>query len=324
MAKPLSIWAVSDDKAGNIGPALGLAEAVARLRPATVDHRVVRWKGPVGRLPWFLNPWPLQALERGSEIAPPWPDLWIAAGRATLPLSLQVKRWSRGHTRVVQVQNPHAPRGALDLIVAPRHDGIDGRNILSITGSPHRITRAKLEAAETAFSTRIAPLPHPRAALLVGGKSKSHGLSDARARVLAEGIRKAVQDAGGSLMTTFSRRTPASARGILEAGLADLPGFVWNGSGPNPYFAMLSSADIILVTEDSANMATEAASAGKPVLLLPMDGGSAKFARLHEDLIARGAARRFSGRLDLFPGAPFDETARAAEAIVRQLEPGAP
>ena len=319
MAAPLSIWAVSDDKAGNAGPALGLAEAVARRTPAEVSVRTVSWRGHLGRLPWFLNPFPLSALAEGAALHPPWPDLWIAAGRATLPLSLRVKGWSGGRTRVVQVQNPRAPRGAFDLIIAPRHDGISGRNVVSITGSPHRVTPERLAAAARAFAALIAPLPHPRAALLVGGRSKSHDLSDARARALAEDLRRAIQDSDGSLMTTFSRRTPDSARRILEAALADLPGFIWDGTGENPYFAMLAEADVVLVTEDSANMATEAASSGRPVMLLPMDGGSAKFTRLHDDLIARGSARWFSGRLESFPGVAFDETGRAAEAIVSRL-----
>lgn len=321
MAAPLSIWAVSDDKAGNAGPALGLAEAVARLRPAEIHVRRVKWKGRMDRLPWFLNPFPLSALEDGSDIRPPWPDLWIAAGRATLPLSLRLKSWSGGRTRVVQVQNPRTPRGAFDLVVAPRHDGISGPNVLSITGSPHRVTAQRLAEAAAPFTGLIDPLPRPRAALLVGGKSKAHDLSDARARALGGDLRRAVAEAGGSLMTTFSRRTPSSARRILTEALSGLPGFIWDGEGENPYFAMLAAADVVLVTEDSANMATEAASSGRPVLLLPMDGGSAKFERLHQDLIARGAARRFEGRLEIFPGAPFDETARAAEAIAALLDP---
>lgn len=39
---------------------------------------------------------------------------------------------------------------------------------------------------------------------------------------------------------------------------------VWGyfGKGENPYYAFLEKSDIILVTEDSANMVTEAASVG--------------------------------------------------------------
>ena len=320
MANPLAIWAVSDEKAGNAGPALGLAEAVARLTPAQVSLRTVRWKGRIGRLPWFLNPFPLSALAEGAGVDPPWPDVWIAAGRATLPLSLRLRRWSGGRTLVVQIQNPRAPRAAFDLIVAPRHDGIAGPNVLSITGSPHRVTPERLAEAGARFAALTDPLPRPRAALLVGGRSKAHDLSEARARTLAADLRRAVLDSGGSLMTTFSRRTPDPARRHLTEALADLPGFIWDGQGENPYFAMLAAADVVLVTEDSANMAAEAAATGRPVLILPMDGGSAKFGRLKADLIARGAARPFEGRLDLFDAVPLDETGRAARAVLDLLK----
>ena len=64
----------------------------------------------------------------------------------------------------------------------------------------------------------------------------------------------------------------------------------------------------------------EAASVGKPVLLLPMAGrGDPKFRRLHESLQVRGAARPFAGRLETWPCEPLGETERAAAEIVRRL-----
>ena len=69
--------------------ALGLAEAVARLTPATIDIKRVRWRPVFDWLPVAMKaPWMLASaspLPAGGEV---WPDLWIATGRATLPLSL--------------------------------------------------------------------------------------------------------------------------------------------------------------------------------------------------------------------------------------------
>src|SRR3546814_5644221 len=47
--------------------------------------------------------------------------------------------------------------------------------------------------------------------------------------------------------------------------------------GENPYFAYLGLADAILVTADSVNMVCEAASTGKPVYVIDLDGSSDKF-----------------------------------------------
>ncbi len=320
MPAPLSIWVVSDGRAGIENQALGLAEAVQRLTPAEIATRHIRWRAPFDRLPSALKTRAM--LDPASDaIAAPWPDLWIATGRAALPLSTRIKGWSGGRTFVVQTQDPRWANARYDMIVAPAHDGLSGDNVFEITGSPHRITPDRIARAAPAFADRIAPLPHPRVAVLVGGKSKTFDLTPAHAADLADRIAAAVRAAGGSLMLTFSRRTPEAARAAMTARLAEVPGWIWDGTGDNPLFAFLHFADHVLVTEDSANMAAEAASTGKPVHILPMIPlkPAGKFARLHDDLRSRGAARPFDGTLAAWTYEPLAETDRAAQAVLEAM-----
>jgi len=319
-SKPLRIWAVSDGRAGIANQAIGLAEAVAALRPAVIETKQVAWKGRLGRLPALLNPFPRRGLLPQSAIEPPWPDLWIAAGRATLPLSIRMRRWSRRATFVVQIQDPRLPLGLFDVVVPPRHDRLDGDNVVSITGSPHRVTAARLEAEYAPFAPLLDPLPRPRVAVLIGGKSKAFNLSPARAAAMAHEIQAPLEQEGGSLMMSFSRRTPDDAKALLTARLRDMPGVIWDGAGPNPYFAYLAAADYILVTEDSANMAAEAASTGKPVFIMAMDGDHLKFRALHEDLERQGAARPFGGAFHGFSYEPLRETERAAAEVLARMD----
>ena len=326
MTAPLTIWAVSDGRAGMENQALGLAEAVQRLIPAEITVKRVRWRPGFDRLPSALKaPW---MLDPGSDPVTPapgeaWPDLWIATGRATLPLSVRAKARSGGRTFVVQTQDPRWRTGDFDLVVAPRHDGVEGPNVLSITGSPHRVTPERLAEGAAAFAEALEALPRPRVAALVGGRSRAHDLPETHAAELAEKIAGAVEDSGGSLMLTFSRRTPEAAKAAMTARLRRLPGTIWDGTGPNPYFAFLHLADQVLVTEDSANMAAEAASTGKPVHILPMPATKPadKFAQLHADLRERGAARTFDGRLEhpWEPYQPLAETDRAAREVLRRM-----
>ena len=322
-ARPLSIWVASDGRAGIQNQALGLAEAVQRLTPADIEIKPVRWRPAFDR-------WP-SGLKTPAMLAPgsfdprgvsEWPDLWIATGRATLPLSAKVRDWSGGKTFTVQTQDPRWKNAAYDLIIAPAHDGLSGDNVFEIIGSPHRITPQKLAEAAPAFADRITPLPHPRVAVMIGGRSKAFDLPPAHAADLAERIRTAVQAAGGSLLLTFSRRTPEAAKTIMTERLSDMPGWIWDGTGDNPLFAMLHAADHVLVTEDSANMATEAASTGKPVHVLPMIAlkPPGKFARLHADLEAHGAARPFDGTLEPWTYAPLNETERTARAVLEAMQ----
>jgi mitochondrial fission protein ELM1 len=318
--EPITIWAISDGRAGIEAQAVGLAEAVARQVPATIVVKRVGWSGRIGRLPWWANWLPRRWLTPESGIQAPWPDLWIAAGRATLPLSIRAKRWSGGKTYVVQIQDPRVPANMFDLVIPPRHDRLTGDNVLPITGSPHRVTSQRLDSEYEKFRDRIDDLPHPRVAVLLGGKSRAFDLPALRAAEMAHQIQLPLEQEGGSLLMTFSRRTPDPAKALLTARLRHLPGMIWDGEGANPYFAFLAAADYILVTEDSTNMATEAASTGKPVFILKMDGASLKFRLFHQELESMGAARPYGGAFHGWTYEPVDETGRAAAEIVARMD----
>jgi len=319
---------VSDGRAGIEAQVVGLSDAIARLVPCEITVKRVGWKGRTGRLPWWLNLLPRRWMTPDSGIprgkGEDWPDLWIAAGRATLPLSIRARRWSGGKTYVVQIQDPRVPPQMFDLVIPPRHDRLSGDNVFPITGSPHRVTPARLATEYQAFKALIDPLPRPRVAVLVGGKSKAFDLSSERAAQIAHAIQIPLEQDGGALLMTFSRRTPEPARALMAARLRHLPGLIWpDGAGAdpgqNPYFAFLAAADYILVTEDSTNMATEAASTGKPVFVLKMDGQSLKFRLFHEELEGLGAARPYGGAFHGWTYAPVNETDRAAREVLRRI-----
>lgn len=322
---PLIIWAVSDGRAGIQTQSVGLAEALARQyrasgRAVQVEIKTIAWKGVIGRLPALMNLLPRRSLTPQSDIQAPWPDIWVAAGRATLALSIRMKRWSGGKTYVVQIQDPRLPHHLFDLVVPPKHDRLSGDNVISICGSPHRVTPERLVNERARFKSLIDPLPGPLIAVLIGGKSKAFDLSPERAAAMARDILDPLEQVGGSLLMTFSRRTPDKARAILTARLRHLPGIIWDGEGDNPYFAFLGAADVVLVTEDSTNMATEAASTGKPVFILKMDGQSLKFRLFHEELRQIGATRPYEGVLQSFTYEPLQETERVAAEIISRRE----
>ena len=317
---PLTVWAVSDGRAGIEAQVRGLAEAVARQRPATVVVKRVAYRAGLGRLPDTMMVAPRLALTAGSGIAPPWPDIWIAAGRATLPLSRRMRRWSGGQTFVVQTQDPRGRLADFDFVVPPSHDDVTGENVLPITGSPNRLSAEGLTADLARFRPRIDPLPGPRVALIIGGKSKTHDLPPALALENARDVARAVEAIGGSVLVSFTRRTPEPARAVFRQALAGLPGWIWDDTGENPYFAFLAAADIIMVTEDSTNLASEAATVGKPLYVLPMAGGGRKFDRFHQELRRIGAERPFTGVLESWAYRPLDETNRAAKALLCRFD----
>ena len=95
----------------------------------------------------------------------------------------------------------------------------------------------------------------------------------------------------------------------------------WSGpqDGQNPYLAWLLYSDAAIVTEDSANMLSDAAWHALPIHIARLEGSSPKFDRLHESLISRGCARWFDGTLAHWQYSPLREADRVADAIIEKL-----
>ena len=154
--------------------------------------------------------------------------------------------------------------------------------------------------------------------MLIGGPNAVFQMPDAVIRRIA-GDLAAVAATGAGLMVTFSRRTGPVAEAAFREALKGGNVTIWDGTADNPYFAYLALADHIIVTEDSASMVSEAATTGKPISILRLEGGSPKFDRFHKAMAARGITRDFAGHLDHWTYPPIDETERAAEAVRRIL-----
>ncbi len=62
-------------------------------------------------------------------------------------------------------------------------------------------------------------------------------------------------------------------------------------------------------------MISEAAATGKPIHILALEGGNAKFARFHRLMWRAGITRPFAGRIESWSYEIPDDTARAGAAL---------
>jgi len=314
----LSCWVLSEGMAGTENQCLALAAALG-LTPAikrAAANTPWRWLGAA------MAALPPEFLAQGHDsLAPPWPDLVIASGRKCAGLALAIQRASRGRTFTVFVQNPRLGLARFDLIVAPRHDGITGANIITTRGALSRVDAAALNSAAAEFAPAFADLPRPLVACLIGGASRRHRLTPADGRALGEALAKLSAETGCGLLITSSRRTPEPSFAALEVALGGAPAYIWRGEGANPYLGFLALADTILVTGDSVSMVSDACASGKPVHILPVTGRrSARFSRFFAALEADGAVRPFTGSVENWDYEPLNDCALAAGEIRRRLE----
>ncbi len=314
---PLTCWVVTDGKAGMENQCVGLAEALG-LTPVI---KRVKLRSPWKQLSPFLRHGLQWAFDgAGDDITPPWPDLLIATGRASVPAALYARRMSRKDggrgTVTVQIQNPVIDPSRFDLVIVPRHDALSGANVMTTRGSLHRVTPEMLAREAKKFAPQIAHLPNPRIAVLVGGTNAVYSLTPREMKVLAAQL-KALANSGASLMITPSRRTGDENMAILREAMQGTNAYIWdwNGPVPNPYYGMLGLADAIIATCDSVGMVTEACSTGKPVMIVNLPGGSDKFRRFHQAMRDDGMTRPFTGHIDDWVYAPLDDMKLVADRI---------
>jgi uncharacterized protein len=304
-------WVLHDGKAGMASQAVGLAEATGL--PFVEKRLAIRF--PWSRLPPLLWPAPLDAPGSiGARLDQPWPDLVIACGRNAAMPALAVRRASGGRTVAAQIQNPGVGRGEFDLMVVPEHDRLRGPRVIVTQGAVHRVTASRLAAERCRFPA-LAAMPRPILTVLIGGSNKAYRLTIERLAEIAEAVAAILRTSGGSALVTPSRRTAATGATLLRQRLSGLSAVIWDGAGENPYFAYLALADAFLVTADSVSMISEAAATGKPVHILDLAGGNAKFARFHATMRAAGITRSFTGSIDAWSYPVPDDTERAGAAL---------
>lgn len=313
----LVAWVLSDGKAGDEQPCLGVVEAlgVAHERRHVAPRAPFSWFMPHGPVdPREAPGRPGSALRPPSPLQPPWPDLVVASGRRAVSYLRALKRASDGRCFTVFLKDPRTGPGAADFIWAPSHDRIRGPNVVATLTSPHRVSAARLAEARAAPDARLAALPAPRAAVLVGGRSRHVRFEESDIARLVGGLAE-LAGSGVSLAITTSRRTPEALRAQLSALVAKTGGVLWDGMGPNPYLAMLASADAVVVTADSVNMVGEALATSAPVLVFGLPGGAARHRAFLAELEGLGQVRPFRGRLEAWPREPLDTTPIIARAV---------
>lgn len=301
-------WAITDHAAGNQRQALALAEQMGM----PVRHLVLAPRPPWS---WFaprLSIGGRLALSATQRIAfaPPWPSLAIGCGRSAALLTRMLRGLTEGNCHTVQILDPRMDPAHWDTVIAPRHDGLRGSNVLTPLGSLNPVDDAWLQDGREA-SPALADLPRPRIGVLLGGPRTGIRIDVDYARRLIDPVLARQRREGGSMLVLTSRRTPEAVAKVVRAALHGIPGLFWSGApedGNNPYPGVLGWADRLVVTPDSVNMLSEACAVGCPVHTFVVGTLPSKLARFHRSLREAELLR------------DMDEDAPAAQPPLRETQ----
>jgi len=338
------VWVLMGQKAGDNAQLLALAEGLGwryeakRLayRPTELVTNLLFDATLLGR-----------AGDASTRLEPPWPDLVLSAGRRSEPVARWIRSRAERPPKLVHVGRPWREPGRFDLvIVTPQYRIAHGPGVMWNPLPLHGANAKRLAAAAAAWEPKLAALPRPRVAVLVGGSSELFTLGTRTAARLAREAGDLVRDRGGALLVTTSARTSVRAASALRDAL-DVPAHVFRwvpGASDNPYWGYLALADAFVVTGDSVSMLAEACATGKPVYVfdpgreasgalgdpeaairgrvlslgIPRLGRDIR--RLHDELVRGGHAAFLGQPFGTRPAPPPDPLARAV-AAVRALFP---
>lgn len=323
----MNIWVLTEGIAGTENQCIGVAESLQRnlSMPIKITTYRIKLKQPWKMLLPYIGYAGNNVYDMSMDDIPsaPWPDLVIASGRKAIASALHIKKQSQGKTCVVNLQDPRWAAAKFDLVAVPFHDKYRGENALITHGAPNRVSAEKLREEGAKWSPPTAwnaegKNQRENVAFLIGGKSKAYDFTAATSADIIAMITRLSADKY-NVMVTASRRTGEENYAALHDALNNLPHVhFWDGEGYNPYFAFLAHADHIIVTPDSASMLSEAASTGKAVYRLALQGGNAKFKRFHDHMEGIGAVQTLpldESALNFTPRMVLNDAALVSEKI---------
>ncbi len=267
-----NVWLIKSYRAGENSQILALGEALG-------------WPYEIKDLQYRLTGFAVNLMRRASlagivrnqssPLQPPWPHIVISAGLRNEPVCRWIRQQSSGKTRLVHLGRPWARLEHFDLIITTPQYRLPNRpNVLHNVLTLHRVTESRLLEAVTLWSSRLAHLPKPYIAVMIGGNSGPYTFGPKAATRLGQQASSLANTMQGSLLVTTSARTPRSSLNSLKRAInspAEI--FEWTpDAADNPYYGFLALAESIIVTNDSIAMLTEACATNKPVYIFSLAG----------------------------------------------------
>ncbi len=194
-------------------------------------------------------------------------NIVISCGRKSVIPSIYLKKKYKDKIMNIHIQDPKVSLKNFDFIVAPEHDGLEGKNVLKSKGAIHYLRESELEENKSYLISRVNK--KKLVTFVVGGPNKYYDYKDELIDNIFFKIKNNFIKKGFQLILIPSMRTPKK---VIEKAknYFDKSQIVINDVDKKAYLSSLKLADYIVVTCDSTSMISEAAITGKPIYVAQM------------------------------------------------------
>ncbi len=319
-----SIWVLVDSRVGGANQAIALAENISQnFQIKKIEYNFL------ALLPnYVLGANDIHIKNRSSLVndeSPP--KIVISSGRRSACAALALKN-RYPDVKVIQIMRPFLDSSKFDLIILPQHDQYEGsNNIIRVIGSLHNIEE-KIAFYKDNKTKSLYPNNQKFIAVIIGGDTKNYKFSPEEMGLLANQISDISKNHGLNVYITFSRRTSSKIKEIFRKEFP-WPHIIYDpatgGNTENPYIAMLSDADFIILTCDSISMCSEASASGKPLYIFcPKDKNNKmkKHRYFIQQLLDLRIARLLYDDLDTleyYEYSPFSEAKKVSDFIKENI-----
>ena len=309
-----NILILTDGSEGMISQVLGLAKQISPNITSIKTKILFPWSNlQPGILPAYY--W---IFKNNLNIFPK-PDIIISCGRKSVYLSIYLKKKYK-NTITIHIQNPKIISKKFNYIIAPQHDNISGKNIITSIGALHKFDKSIFDK----ISDKDFNIPKNNlVSIFVGGKNHHYNFSIKEANNLITKIENIKNNNPKlNLLIVFSRRTTNKIKKIVKDRLSKRI-LIWDEKENNPYIFALKYSEYFIVTSDSTSMISECAFTSKPIYIfhLPFKRNSKRINKFHDQFKKLNITKDLNSIIKLDPWIynPLNESERIASIIKERI-----
>ncbi len=242
-------------------------------------------------------------------------DIIISCGRKSVVPSIYLKKNSNKNIINIHIQNPKVSLNNFNYIIAPEHDGISGKNVISSKGALHYLTIEEIEKSRDYLENKINK-KKDILTLILGGPTKYYNYSTQNIKSIFSNIKNLTEKNNLHLIVIPSNRTPMETVSLAKSELINDTTII-ETVDKKAYLSALCLAKYIVVTCDSSSMISEAALTGKPVYVAMIetkrnDKRFKEFRKLFENM---NILRKLDDKLETWSYEKLDEANRVSKLI---------
>ena len=247
-------------------------------------------------------------------------DMVISCGRKSVIPSIYLKKKFKSKIINIHIQEPKVSLDNFDFVVAPEHDGLIGKNVLTSKGAVHYLTNGELDENENYLKSRIST-EKKIVTLVLGGPTRYYDYNNQVIEGIFSKIEQNFLNNNYQLIVIPSMRTPQN---IIEKAESyfDKDQIVIPDVDKKAYLSSLKISDHIVVTCDSTSMISEAAITGKPIYVaqMPAIKNNQRFKSFFNLFESLNIIKELNNSVESWTYTKLNETNKIAEQIREKIK----